>query len=499
MAPTIGRMHSSQPSNPFANLNNPPMAPSSHYQQHNPSLSQTTMSHPAFGASNLNGGINPFAPAAGGMGSIAGNYGGGNFGVGDGTGLASDRAKQGFRHGAALQEQQQHQAEAAQMGIKSGAAARIREVWKSNLEQEMGILRQLIMKYPFVSMDTEFPGIVARPIGNFTTKSEYHYQTLRVNVDLLKLIQLGITVWTPEGELPPMTTDSLILPKTSNYNNLMFCPCTWSFNFQFSLDDDMYAEGSVDVLKKAGIDFVKHQEMGIEPTAFGSLLTTSGLTYMEDVHWLSFHSGYDFGYLVKILSGNALPEHERDFRAIVNMMFPKLWDIKYLLRHAQRLQSQGLLGPSGDAVLKNLGQRSALQDLADELQCHRVGIQHTAGSDSWLTGMVFWQMRHKIFDNNVPEELSDSIYGLHGAGPPASQEMRDAFIREQAGQQTPQQTNGTINYHTGLTPNAHGGPSTPTGSHTGLASTPGPQHHYQHGGGLGAMSGFGNFQYGKAM
>ena len=46
--------------------------------------------------------------------------------------------------------------------------------------------------YPYVAMDTEFSGIVLRPVGNFKSNSDFHYQTLNGNVDLLKLIQLGL-------------------------------------------------------------------------------------------------------------------------------------------------------------------------------------------------------------------------------------------------------------------------------------------------------------------
>jgi CCR4-NOT transcription complex subunit 7/8 len=66
------------------------------------------------------------------------------------------------------------------------------------------------------TQDTEFPGVVARPIGNFKTSSDYHYQTMRCNVDLLKIIQVGITLANDDGEFPQECS-------------------TWQFNFRFSL------------------------------------------------------------------------------------------------------------------------------------------------------------------------------------------------------------------------------------------------------------------------
>jgi CCR4-NOT transcription complex subunit 7/8 len=68
---------------------------------------------------------------------------------------------------------------------------------------------------PRSPQDTEFPGIVARPIGSFKTGSDYHYQTMRCNVDMLKIIQLGVTLSDETGKSP------------EGY--------TWQFNFQFNL------------------------------------------------------------------------------------------------------------------------------------------------------------------------------------------------------------------------------------------------------------------------
>lgn len=96
--------------------------------------------------------------------------------------------------------------------------------------------------------DTEFPGVVARPVGSFASHTDYHYQTLRCNVDLLKIIQLGITFADERGEL----ADD--------------CP-TWQFNFKFNLQEDMYAQDSIDLLTRSGIDFRHHEEHGIEVDA----------------------------------------------------------------------------------------------------------------------------------------------------------------------------------------------------------------------------------------
>ena len=60
-----------------------------------------------------------------------------------------------------------------------GDTLRVREVWQENLEEEMDIIRNLVDDYPFLAMDTEFPGVVARPVGAFKNTGEYHFQTLR--------------------------------------------------------------------------------------------------------------------------------------------------------------------------------------------------------------------------------------------------------------------------------------------------------------------------------
>eukprot|EP00727_Mastigamoeba_balamuthi_P007401 m51a1_g3281 putative ccr4-not transcription complex subunit 7 (330) ;mRNA; f:255833-257414 len=253
----------------------------------------------------------------------------------------------------------------------------IKEVWASNLAEEMQVIRELVDKYPYVAMDTEFPGVVVRPVGTFKSTEEYHFQTLRCNVDLLKIIQLGVTFADEKGNLPPGVS-------------------TWQFNFKFNLKADMYAMDSIELLTRSGIDFNKHQSLGIDVATFGELLTSSGLVLNPSIKWISFHSGYDFGYLVKVLTCQALPFEEADFYELVQTYFPCFYDIKYLM-----------------AMSRNM--KGGLQDLAEHLEVERIGPQHQAGSDALLTCILFFKMRKVFFEDRIDDSRFVGVfYGLSG-------------------------------------------------------------------------------------
>jgi CCR4-NOT transcription complex subunit 7/8 len=336
-------------------------------------------------------------------------------------------------------------------------------------------------------------------MGEFTTKASYHYQTVRCNVDILKLIQLGITLFNDEGEVPPPQSESSLLPMGGYQNSMMISPCTWQFNFQFNLEDDMYNEESIQLLKKSGTDFNKHATQGIDIEEFGSLLTTSGLTFFDEVKWISFHSGYDFAYLAKVIWNQQLPNNEEQYKLdLVEKYFPRIIDIKFLLRHAQKLRQRGVLTSTATSIIDNLGQRSGLQDLADELGCQRVGTQHTAGSDAWLTGIVFFAMKNKIFDGAFPDELWGQMWGLTGVGPPASATTQAAVL---AAQGHSANANGMAAGLGGMTFTPGGtreGPSTPTNNAAALsANTPGPGQTQYHGMGAQTPGGYTPFGFPK--
>ncbi|KAF3505570.1 hypothetical protein F2Q69_00004670 [Brassica cretica] len=71
----------------------------------------------------------------------------------------------------------------------------------------------------------------------------------------------------------------------------------------FDLKADVYAADSMDLLRRSGIDFAENNRSGIEPVRFGDLLMGSGVVLDERIHWATFHCGYDFGYFLKLLTG----------------------------------------------------------------------------------------------------------------------------------------------------------------------------------------------------
>ena len=73
------------------------------------------------------------------------------------------------------------------------------EVYKENFVEEMKNIALLIKEYNYIGMDTEFPGIVFS-LAKIT--DDFYYKSLKLNVDSLKLIQLGITLSNDKGEFP---------------------------------------------------------------------------------------------------------------------------------------------------------------------------------------------------------------------------------------------------------------------------------------------------------
>lgn len=254
----------------------------------------------------------------------------------------------------------------------------IREVWVDNLDEEFALIREIVDEFPFIAMDTEFPGVVIRPVGNFKNSNDYHYQTLKDNVDILKLIQLGLTFSDENGNLPKCGTDKY---------------CIWQFNFrEFNPNEDVFANDSIELLRQSGIDFKMNNERGIDAKRFAELLMSSGIVLNDSVYWVTFHSGYDFGYLLKLLTCQDLPDTQAGFFTLINVYFPVIFDIKHLMKFCNSLHG-------------------GLNKLAELLEVERVGICHQAGSDSLLTACTFRKLKENFFSGSL-EKYAGVLYGL---------------------------------------------------------------------------------------
>lgn len=158
--PALGRYLGQQGMSQFGH---PQQQQQQHLQHHAHGLAPSALAppslggHPSFGNPNSN--LNLFAPSVSNGGSFgAGFPGGGGGGLGNGaggggTGLGSHAAQMGFAHGAALQRQEANDGVSqVSADSKNMGKGKIREVWQSNLAQEMAVLRSLVDKYPYIAM-----------------------------------------------------------------------------------------------------------------------------------------------------------------------------------------------------------------------------------------------------------------------------------------------------------------------------------------------------------
>jgi CCR4-NOT transcription complex subunit 7/8 len=174
---------------------------------------------------------------------------------------------------------------------------------------------------------------------------------------------------------------------------------TWQFNFRFDLDHDLSSRDSMDLLTKSGLKWEDHKVKGIDPLEFGEMMHSSGMVLNPEIRWLSFHSSYDFCYLLKIVRNRSLPQTEAEYFRLLRIFFPKFYDIKDMMLSCENL-------------------KGGLDQLGNDLSIIRVGTAHQAGSDSHLTAMTFFRLRDEFFhskmgDGTFEGEHCGSLYGLN--------------------------------------------------------------------------------------
>lgn len=120
---------------------------------------------------------------------------------------------------------------------------------------------------------------------------------------------------------------------------------------------------------------------------------SSGLVLNDKTHWITFHSGYDFAYMLKLLTGEPLPPTLDDFFQKLYIFFPNIIDLKH--------------------VTNLLGYHGGLQAIATSVGVKRIGTMHQAGSDSLITGGLYFELKKRHDEFADDEQFNGILFGIN--------------------------------------------------------------------------------------
>jgi len=254
-------------------------------------------------------------------------------------------------------------------------AVMTRSVWSYNLEAEFELIRRVIELFPFISMDTKFPGVIFQSHPTLW-QPQNNYAVMKANVDCMHLIQVGLTFSDYHGNLPTFGTSHRFI---------------WEFNFcEFDVTCHPHAPHSVALLQRQGMDFHKNRNLGVNIVQFVELMMISGLLCNSHIRWITFHGAYNFAYMIKVLNHRflhmqpLLPPNLGDFLQLVKFFFgQEIYDVKHLVRFCPNLHG-GL-----DRVSESLGLDNSARK------------SHHAGSYSLVTLHVFNEIKKLYFHTRM--------------------------------------------------------------------------------------------------
>lgn len=253
------------------------------------------------------------------------------------------------------------------MSQKCGRVSwQLADVWGWNFDDEFDRMISIVAKAgktsspskPVVlALDTEFPGFLFEGKPGVP---ESQYAALRENVDHLELIQIGLAVADADGTIVG----------------------GWSFNLWFDLAVQRYNKASVKFLSAAGVDFARHAKEGIDARAMGWRLhrALEG-PFLQRCSWVTFAGRYDWGYMLKLVTGIQLPLYEDSFDTRIDSFFSSRKELRDFL-------------PVG-----------SLEVLAKLHKVQRWGASHTAGSDALTTLELFLKVTRFDFTASVVDTV----------------------------------------------------------------------------------------------
>ncbi|CAL9064691.1 unnamed protein product [Musa banksii] len=249
-------------------------------------------------------------------------------------------------------------------------------VWKDNLVEQVDVILRLRGSFPYVAIDTEFPGFI-RSTPRHASEEE-RYDDMKYNVDHMRLIQLGLTLFDKDGNTP-------------------WPGCCWQFNFSdFDPDTDACSEDSIELLLHSGHNLQKNQRDGVDAYRCSYLLCVKLFRHPHKSKYITFHGLYDVAFLIQMITRAPLPNTLNEFLVLTRSVFgDDLYDIKYISRFCEGLHE----GKAGLLTLSKL------------LELEPVGIRHQAAYDSLLIRAIFNKMKQLWFDIE-DERFVSVLYGL---------------------------------------------------------------------------------------
>ncbi|KAH7420983.1 hypothetical protein KP509_13G034600 [Ceratopteris richardii] len=170
------------------------------------------------------------------------------------------------------------------MAVPHGTSVRIPELWGHNAVAEFNLIAKLKHKFSTVAIDSEFPGSFRFDslCSEEHSEEESTYRALKANVDMMKLIQVGITLIDNRGQLPMIDG----------------AYCIWQFNLRnLDLRTDRYIKSSIELLRNSGIDFEQNRRDGLASRTLGSLLRKHGLVFNPRIRYVCYQGDYCWSHV----------------------------------------------------------------------------------------------------------------------------------------------------------------------------------------------------------
>ncbi|KAJ1276593.1 hypothetical protein BS78_05G226400 [Paspalum vaginatum] len=272
----------------------------------------------------------------------------------------------------------------------------IRQVTAANYDAELDDIGSLLPGYPYIAVDTEYPGVVHRPPTDPEKRliPPERYALVKANVDDVPIVQLGITLCNELGDAP-VVHDSNGHPHE----------IAWEVTFSdFDARRDPHAPESVAFLRSRGLDFDQARAGGVSSAAFADKLAavlSSAAPWREgELTWAAFGGAYDFGYLTKMLAGGRpLPETWHEFMGKATALLGgRVFDAKFMAENGESTDLSG-----------------GLRHVADILAVPRLfpARPFLAGRKSHTAGRIYTAMRRRVLYMDGGASFNCRLDGLH--------------------------------------------------------------------------------------